>query len=63
MNVIWHKRGVLMLKGNQYRSGINDRPLTLAEIERLRKGGLLYKRTVAPQRPASRKENNCGNVI
>lgn len=45
-----------MSKENKYRSGIDDRPLTQDEIERMREGGSLYKRTVAPKRPASRKK-------
>jgi hypothetical protein len=46
-----------MLKENKHRSGINDRPLTHDEFERMRAGDPLYKHKVAPKRPANGSDN------
>lgn len=46
-----------MLKENKYRKGINDRPLTASEYTKIKNGGTLYKRVVAPKR--SKKEIPC----
>ena len=40
-----------MSKENDYRTGIDDRPLTKEEYEKLKAGGSLYRRIKAPIRP------------
>ena len=40
-----------MSEANEYRTGIDDRPLTKEEYERLKAGGSLYRRIKAPVRP------------
>ncbi len=40
-----------MSKENKNRTGIDERPLTGEEFERLRAGQALYERITAPQRP------------
>lgn len=40
-----------MPKENKYRNGIDDKPLTAEEFERLKKGGSLYRHVTAPCRP------------
>ena len=40
-----------MLKGNKHRIGIDDRPLTKEEYERMMAGEHLYVRVAAAQRP------------
>ena len=49
-----------MSKVNEYRTGIDDRPLTEEEYERLKAGGSLYRRIKAPVRP---QNVNASNLI
>ncbi len=39
-----------MSKENEYRTGIDEKPLTNEEYERLKAGDTLYRRITAPQR-------------
>jgi len=40
-----------MLKGNKYRIGIDDRPMTAVEFDRVKDDGMLYEHVTAPERP------------
>lgn len=46
---------MISCKESYCRSGIDDRPLTQAEFEKIRKKGSLYKRTVVPKKPSKEK--------
>ena len=40
-----------MSKENKYRTGIDERPLTKEELDRLKKGEGIYERIAVPKRP------------
>lgn len=47
-----------MLKETEYRSGIDDSPLSQTEYEYLNEGGVLYRRVTAPARKTKEIHND-----
>lgn len=47
-----------MSKASKYRTGIDERPLTKSEFERLKNGESIYKHIVAPKRPIDKEQVN-----
>ena len=54
---------MLMLKGNKYRTGIDDRPMTSAEFDCVRDGGMLYEHVTAPERPKNEPHQGTNEML